>query len=310
MTQSPESTIEKTKDAINQTRDRVRDRVNSIQDELSPAALLDRFAPEGQPLSESIRQVGDAAKRNPLATALLAGGAILLGREVMSGSNGRMANYRDEKDAAARVGKHVKSVKDAAAEMAETASELAQTAKRTALDGVDAASSTAEDLIRSGKQQANAAYKSANRAVRASTTDAARAASTGKRWVEDNPVAAGLACVAVGALAASFFAAKPLSSYREDHEDDDHDQTDAKPARAKKAATRKAAGKKKAARKSTQPKHDARRAVNTRGARTVKTSVRTTSPSARKSVPSATQARPASPTMANGRPNPDSARSS
>ena len=63
MTQSTESTIEKTKDAIEETRDRVRERVNTMQDELSPAALLDRFAPRGQPLSESIRQVSDAAKR-------------------------------------------------------------------------------------------------------------------------------------------------------------------------------------------------------------------------------------------------------
>ncbi|NNJ77003.1 MAG: hypothetical protein HKP56_17810 [Anderseniella sp.] len=295
MTQSTESTIEKTKDAIEETRDRVRERVNNMQDELSASALLDRFAPRGQPLSESIRKVSDAAKRNPVATALLAGGAMLLGREVLAGSNGRIATYADEKDAAARVGKHVESVKEAATDMAESASEVTETAKRKALKGVDAASDTAEELLRSGRQQADLAYRSANRAVRAGTTDAAKAASTGKRWVEDNPVAAGLACVAVGALAASFFTAKPISDYREDDHDDDHDRPATKATKIKSGASRSTAVRKPAVPKSTKAKQ-VKRKVNTSGAKTVKTGVKTSSSASSSSARSIKPAGTTSPT--------------
>jgi len=253
MTQSSEAAIEKTKDAIEETRNKVRDRVNSLQDDLSPAALLDRFAPEGQPLSESIRQVTDAARRNPFATALLAGGAMLLGREVISGSNGRFTTYADEKDAAARIGKHVKSVKDATADIAQNASRMTHSAQLKAAQGVDTAAETAEELLQSTKHQAQSAYKAANRAVRTTTTDAAKAATTGRRWVEDNPVAAGLACVAVGALAASFFTAKPISDYRE-ADDEGDDQPTARPAKKTGTASRQSVAKKRAVSKKSQPR--------------------------------------------------------
>ena len=253
MTQSSEAAIEKTKDAIEETRNKVRDRVNSLQDDLSPAALLDRFAPEGQPLSESIRQVADAARRNPLATALLAGGAMLLGREVLSGSHNRFATYADEKDAAARVGKHIRSVKSATADIAQTASQMTESARRKAADGVDSAAETAEDLLQTSKQQAQSAYKAANRAVRTTTTDTAKAATTGRRWVEDNPVAAGLACVAVGALAASFFTAKPISDYRDDDDEAD-DQPTARPAKKTGTASGRSVAKKRAVSKKSQPR--------------------------------------------------------
>jgi uncharacterized protein YoxC len=86
---SHEEMIERAEDTIDQTRERVRERINRLQDDFSPKALLDQFVPEGQPISETVRQVSEAARRNPLATALVAGGIALLGK-----GSGRRAGQR------------------------------------------------------------------------------------------------------------------------------------------------------------------------------------------------------------------------
>jgi ElaB/YqjD/DUF883 family membrane-anchored ribosome-binding protein len=220
---SHEEMIERAEDTIDQTRERVRERINRLQDDFSPKALLDQFVPEGQPISETVRQVSEAARRNPLATALVAGGIALLGKDLVgeraSGTTRKVANAG--KAYAEDVAGHVR---EGSEQLAEHASQLA-----------DDTRASARKTVSKVKREASHALDQTARAGQELYDSGSQYARTGKRWVEENPVAAGLAAAAAGALIASYFTAKPVSGTRTSDDADPHEPS----APAAKPATRK-----------------------------------------------------------------------
>ncbi len=271
MTTRNEAAIEQTEDAIEATRERVRHHIDALQSDLSPANIMNQLMPAGQGVGETIQDVADAARRNPLATALIAGGALLLGKEVLNSRDPYYAARRraQAEDAAARVGQGLGELKQRAENTAKQVKSTGNQAVATASEAISGTTAKSSEL-------AQDAYEQARHKINRAGNNIVAAGSTGRRWVEQNPLATGLACAAAGALVASFFTAKPLNEVH-------NDPAPSKPKRSKprKAATTKRTTATKSTRKAAskpQPRKTAKTATS---------SVKTT-PSVEKPTPSPT----------------------
>lgn len=234
MTSRNESQIEQTEDDIEETRDRVRRHIDALQSDLTPAGIMNQLVPEGHSIGETIHEVMQAARRNPLGTALLAGGTILLGREILESRNEyHLARRRAQaEDAAARVGEGLGELRQSAERTAQRAKSAGQQAADAAREGYETAASAVSTAAQRSSEYADEAYRSARRKLAKTGDEVAAAGHKGRRWIEQNPLATGLVCAAAGALVASYFAAKPLREEEDAYEPrrDTGDRAGGKPA--------------------------------------------------------------------------------
>lgn len=286
MNKNAESVIERTEDVLNKTRERVKNRAEQLQDELSPSALLEQMIPEGQSASETIRQVGDAARSNPIGSALIAGGAMLLARELLGRREQDTRKPRpDSETVAERVGERVDELRSGAAETVGDLKKMARSAGDTVEENISTARSKISEAASTSEEVVGRAYETTKNQIAQGSREAAKLAGNGKQWVAKNPVAVGLACAAAGALVASYFVARPLNRKDENSANDgvgsDKSDSSGKKRQTKTRAANTTTQKKQTRKKPAKKKTSARGKANTSRASNRKT---TTAKSAKPKV--------------------------
>lgn len=216
-------TPEEIEDDITETQERIGRRAEALRDGMRPGNLIQEFLPKNASLSDSVDRVIDLAREKPLQSALVGAGLVwLLASDGKSSSRDRQTGY--DASAGRRVG-------DSVREFRRTAAETASSTKRKAGELADAASRTGSNIRSTAAGAAEATAERASE-LAGTTVDTIgdaprRIADIGRRggsWMRENPIPAGLMCIAAGAAIASVFTARNASA-SSDHETRDESDT-------------------------------------------------------------------------------------
>jgi hypothetical protein len=271
---------ERIEEEIDGIRDRMRNRIDSAAREFSPRALASRVTGKEDPsTSELLDWAVTKARTNPIATALVTAG--LIGFATQSTERTRLVSGND--------------VKRGSRKLRSYASDAADSARGYAHDAADIAVEKADDAAHYVREQADRAGRAVSRSAH-DAEEAARYAADrsleygreGVDWVKHNPTATGLLALAVGAAAASVFAARRssdpvLHSLGYDEPDETPPaRRKAKPAKRSAAkTTSRAAASKSAAAKSTAKPASAKKAATPRKRKAATTGAQATAAKAR-----------------------------
>lgn len=200
-------TPEEIEDDITETQERIGRRAEALRDGMRPGNLIQEFLPKNGALSDSIDRVIDLAREKPLQSAVVGAGLVWL-----LASDGKSSSGHKESGYDASVGRRVgESVR----EFRKTAAETANSTKQKADEFADAASRTGSNMrsAATGAAEATAERASELAGTTADTIGAApgRIADVGRRggsWMRENPIPAGLMCIAAGAAIASVVTAR------------------------------------------------------------------------------------------------------
>ena len=222
---------ERIEEEIDGLRERMKDRIDTTAREFSPKALAARVTGQEDPsASEMLDWAVQKARNNPLSTALVALG--LLGLATQSNERTRLLSRRDVDKGTQRIRGYASKASDTARGYIHDAADVAVEA---ADDAVHYARETAESASRAVTRSAHDAELAARRAARYS----ADTTQEGVEWVKRNPTATGLFALAIGAAAASMFAARrnqdPVLAALSDDSDYDYAPIPARRAPVKRA---------------------------------------------------------------------------
>jgi hypothetical protein len=246
---------ERIEEEIDGIRDRMRSRVDSAARELSPKAIAARLTGKEDPsTTELLEWAVRKARNNPLSTALVAVG--LLGFATQSNERARRLTRDGLNEGSRRVRGYAHDAGDIAVEKADDALHYAREATQGASRAIRRTGHDVEDFARRGADRS------------------AEYGREGADWVRHNPTATGLFALAIGAAAASVFAARrredpALKRLGADEPAPARRTTTRKTATAKKPATaRKATAKSSTARKSASATKGSATTTRTRKAKT------------------------------------------
>ncbi|WP_099864843.1 hypothetical protein [Pararhizobium haloflavum] len=191
---------ERIEEEIDGIRERMRTRMDSAAKEFSPRAIAARMTGKQDPsTTEIIDWAVSKATSNPIATALVAAG--LVGFATQTNERTRVASRRQLDDGARRVRGYASSARDAVRGYAHDAADIAV---EKADDALHYARETGDNAGRAISRGAHDAELAARRAAERSR----EVGREGTEWVRRNPTATGLFALALGAAAASVFAAR------------------------------------------------------------------------------------------------------
>lgn len=196
---------ERIEEEIDGIRDRMRHRIDSATREFSPKALAVRATGKKDPsAAEVLDWAVGKARANPIATALVAIG--LLGLATQSNERTRMVHRRDVEGGMRSARGYAKNAGD--------------TARGYAHDAADVAVEKADDALHYARETAGSAGRAVSRrahdaevAARHAAERSAEYGREGADWVKRNPTSTGLFALALGAAAASVFAARRREDY-------------------------------------------------------------------------------------------------
>lgn len=225
---------ERIEEEIDGIRERMRGRFDSAAREFSPRAIAARLTGKDDPSAgEMLEWAYRKARNNPFSTALVAAG--LLGFATQSTERSRLATRSSLRKGGKRVRNYAHDAGDIAVEKADDAWHYT----REATDSAGRA-------LNRGAQEAE-------RYARRAADLSAEYGREGAGWVRQNPTATGLFALAIGAAAASVFAA----SRREDAllgrlgQEEETPAASRTPAKRKPSAGNSTGTKRKAAAKKT-----------------------------------------------------------
>lgn len=215
---------------IEQTRSRIEQRLEVLSHDVSPGNLISRaLGTEQASLPDAVNSAVQVARANPIAACMaLAGlaGLAIGGTRNPATSNPQPATTTHHPDVAKRVGDSAATLKERAAQAAErvqkTATDLTNQVSGTASSTAEAVSSSAastsgfvretaaavSDTIERTVGQIEAASGTVTRELKAAPVRARVSGDHAVAWIKHNPVPAGLAAIAAGAVAASIFTAR------------------------------------------------------------------------------------------------------
>lgn len=231
-------------DAIEQTRTRIEGRLGDLADQMSPKRVINKlFRTESESPLDIAENMVQKARDNPIPALMIGAGVaglILGGRRVTSSRPGygpagdlTRSDMASSGDPADRIAENAGHLKRRASEARENLGAAASDFRDTAEAKLSSASETAAGVLDSASEHASKAGEaiakhsadfsrrageavadiganvqmSAHR-VKHELRQAKLGADSAAVWVRENPIPAGLAALAIGAAAASIFAAR------------------------------------------------------------------------------------------------------